>query len=79
MKKISEKKILPFVLLGFFLGGFGAHRFYVGKNGSAVAILLLSLSIIGLIPALVWCWVDIIIGLTGNFKDSEDRVLEQWT
>lgn len=41
-------------LLWFFLGGFGAHRFYLGATGTAVAQLLLF--IIGLLT--VW----IIIG-----------------
>jgi TM2 domain-containing membrane protein YozV len=30
-------------LLWFFLGDFGAHRFYLGKTGSAVAMLLIFL------------------------------------
>lgn len=52
-------------LLWFFLGGFGGHRFYAGRIGSAVVILSLTLigivtSIIGigLIPlAIVGVWV----------------------
>lgn len=62
-------------LLWLFLGGFGAHRFYLGKTGSAIAQLilviggvLLSAVIIGL-PMLVvggiWLLVDafLILGL----------------
>jgi hypothetical protein len=31
----SEKRVLPAALLCFFLGIFGAHRFYVGKSAPA--------------------------------------------
>ncbi|MCP3902207.1 MAG: TM2 domain-containing protein [Planctomycetes bacterium] len=55
-------------LLWFFLGGFGAHRFYCGRTGSAFGMLGLSIGsvltapfLIGLLgfPALfVWWIVD---------------------
>ena len=32
----SDKIILPAFLLAFFFGVFGAHRFYVGKTGTAI-------------------------------------------
>lgn len=37
----ESKSTLIAYLLWFFLGGFGAHRFYLGKIGSAVGMLLL--------------------------------------
>ena len=36
----SPKKKWVCVLLWLFLGFFGAHRFYVGKKGTAIAMLL---------------------------------------
>ena len=48
-------------LLCFFLGLFGAHRFYLNKNGTAVTMLLLSIFVIGLPVTLVWYWIDFII------------------
>lgn len=42
-------------LLWFFLGGFGGHRFYAGKPGTAVVFIILS--IIG------WCTVFVGVGL----------------
>ena len=70
MKKTSEKSKVATVLLAFFLGGLGVHRFYVGKTGSGVAMLLLTLSFIGAVPVLIWCWVDIIMVLCNEFEDG---------
>jgi len=44
--------------LWFFLGFFGAHRFYLGRTRSAIFQLLLCLSIIGLIPLAFWWLID---------------------
>ena len=40
---ISPKSRLTATLLAFFLGSFGAHRFYLGKNGSAAGMLVLTI------------------------------------
>ena len=55
-------------LLWFFLGEFGAHRFYLGKTGSAIAMLLIFLISIplafvfvgyfGLFAIFIWWIVD---------------------
>jgi len=75
---MSKKSRTSAFLLSFFLGIFGAHRFYVGKGGSAVAMLLLSISFIGLIISGVWNLVDWITILSGNFKDKDGLVVSEW-
>src|SRR5215510_3950965 len=54
----NKKTALVAYLLWFFLGWFGAHNFYLGRTGVAVAQLILSLTIIGLTITLVWVLVD---------------------
>ena len=58
--------------LAIVLGPFGAHRFYVGRIGSAVAQLL-TLGGLGL-----WAIYDAIMIGTGNFRDAQDRRLLDW-
>ena len=74
----SDKKLLPAFLLVFFFGVFGAHRFYVGKTGTAVAMLLISLTLVGMIGTGVWAVIDMILILCSEFKDKEGNKLTEW-
>jgi TM2 domain-containing membrane protein YozV len=74
----SEKSRLVAFLLSFFLGVWGVHRFYVGKSGSGIAMLLISLTFIGLAVTLIWNLVDDIMILTGNFTDGEGKKVSDW-
>ncbi|MCW7494691.1 TM2 domain-containing protein [Leptospira sp. 2 VSF19] len=62
---------LTLFLLCFFLGVFGAHRFYVGKIGSGIAMLL-TFGGCG-----IWALVDLIIILIGNFKDEKGNIISK--
>jgi TM2 domain-containing membrane protein YozV len=46
---ISPKLRRATTLLAFFLGVFGAHRFYIGKTGTAIVMLLLSIAGLGML------------------------------
>jgi TM2 domain-containing membrane protein YozV len=69
----SEKTRLAALLLCFFLGAFGVHRFYVGKIGTG----LLWLFTIGLLG--VGALVDLIMIITGSFTDKDGKKLIKWT
>ena len=70
---VSPKSRLVALLLCFFLGCFGAHRFYVGKIGTAV-VQLLTLGAFG-----IWAFIDLIIIAVGSFSDKEGRKVFRWT
>jgi len=67
---ISEKSWLAALLLCIFFGVFGAHRFYVGKIGTAI-LMLVTLGGFG-----IWSVVDLIIIICQDFKDKEGKVLK---
>lgn len=69
----TDRRILPAFLLCFFLGTFGAHRFYVGKTGTAIAQIF-TLGGLG-----IWAFVDLIMIICGAFKDKEGNKITQWT
>ena len=75
----SDRLILPAFLLAFFIGVFGVHRFYVGKTGSGIAMIVLTCTGVGLIVTGIWMTVDWIMIVCGAFEDREGRRLTRWT
>lgn len=72
--KVSPKSRTVAAILAFFLGFLGIHRFYVGKIGTGIAIILTSWCIIGE----VWALIDLIVILCGNFKDKDGLPITDW-
>jgi hypothetical protein len=58
--------------LAAVLGPFGAHRFYVGKNGTGL-LMLCTVGGLGL-----WYLYDLIRVATGSFRDIEGRPVSRW-
>jgi TM2 domain-containing membrane protein YozV len=75
---MSTKSRTAAFLLAFFLGTLGAHRFYVGKTGSALAMLLVSLTFVGLLITGIWAIVDAIVIASGSFRDRAGNPLKAW-
>ena len=57
VKNQGKNMVIAYVLW-YFLGLFGGHRFYFGKTGSAVAQLILSITVFGMIATFIWWIVD---------------------
>jgi TM2 domain-containing membrane protein YozV len=63
------KDWLTALLLCFFLGVFGVHRFYTGHTVIGV-VQLLTLGGCG-----IWALIDFIIIIVGSFKDAKGNLL----
>ena len=66
----SEKGFVPTLLLCFFLGALGVHRFYVGRIGSGI-LMLLTFGGLG-----IWSLIDFIYIAIGKFEDREGRLIK---
>lgn len=66
----SEKGYVPMILLCFFLGGLGVHRFYAGKIGTGI-LMLLTLGGLG-----IWTLIDFVLIVIGKFKDSDGLLIK---
>jgi TM2 domain-containing membrane protein YozV len=58
MFEANKKTALVAYILWFFLGMLGGHNFYLKRTGVAVAQLLLTLTVVGMVTTIVWVIVD---------------------
>jgi TM2 domain-containing membrane protein YozV len=54
----NKKQNLVAYLLWLFVGYFGGHNFYLGRTGVALAQLILTLTMIGIVVTFFWHIVD---------------------
>ncbi|QGQ46631.1 TM2 domain-containing protein [Metabacillus sediminilitoris] len=66
--KKKKSKGITF-LFWFFLGTFGAHRFYLGQTGYAVAMLLLGWATFG-----IWPLIDGIVCLVSKVDKLNEEI-----
>ncbi|WP_208440445.1 TM2 domain-containing protein [Bartonella raoultii] len=67
----SSQSKVTLAIVCLFLGGLGIHRFMVGKTGTGVVMLLLTITLVGAIISGFWAFIDFIVILTGNFRDKD--------
>jgi TM2 domain-containing membrane protein YozV len=71
MGPISPKSRNTVILLCFFLGGLGIHRFYLGKIVTGI-FMILTLGGLG-----IWTLVDLFISIFGTYTDSDGRYVDR--
>tara|TARA_B100000029_G_scaffold246204_2_gene243219 strand:+ start:176 stop:397 length:222 start_codon:yes stop_codon:yes gene_type:complete len=69
-ERVSEKNFVSVLVLCVLLGGLGVHRFYVGKVGTGI-FMLLTLGGLG-----IWALVDLIRIAIQKFEDSDGAVIK---
>tara|TARA_B100000242_G_C43044406_1_gene487363 strand:+ start:1011 stop:1733 length:723 start_codon:yes stop_codon:yes gene_type:complete len=67
----SEEDWYLCILFCFFLGVFGAHRFYTGKKDSGIIMLFTAGGLY------IWWLIDLITILSGNFKNSKGQLIRK--
>jgi len=89
MEEVSPKSRLATALLAWFLGTLGLHRFYIGKIGTGLAILILGVvgwattwilgfGFIFITIAGIWVFIDFVLTVLGAMKDSQGRLIKNW-
>lgn len=66
----SEKSFVATLLFCILLGPLGLHRFYVGKIGTGI-LMLLTAGGLG-----IWVLIDFILIVSSRFKDIDGFVIE---
>jgi len=67
---MSNKDFLTTLLLCIFIGIFGAHRFYVNRQGTGL-LMLLTAGGFG-----IWWLIDLAMISSGHFKDKEEQTIK---
>ena len=70
--QVSPKSRLVALVVCFFFGWAGGHRFYTNKVGTGI-LMLFTMGGFG-----IWYFLDLVMIAMGAFKDKENLVLSKW-
>lgn len=74
----NRKSVAATYLLWFFVGMFGAHRFYAGSKKTGLIQLALLFSIIGWLVLIPWLFLDLFL-IPGMVRDTNMELIEELT
>jgi TM2 domain-containing membrane protein YozV len=69
----NDRNKIVAALLAFFFGPLGLHRFYLGRTGSGIVMLVLSLTVAGLLVSVPWALIDTIRYLLMSDREFAER------
>lgn len=69
-KKYSEKNMWWVLVIAIIFGMLGFHRFYIGKIGTGVVMILCTIVFFPI--SAVWLLIDILSIITGNMRDKDN-------
>ena len=70
---VNDRNKFVAAVLAFVLGTLGVHRFYLGRIGSGIALVLLSVTLVGLLVTGPWALIDMIRYLTMSNREFAAR------
>jgi TM2 domain-containing membrane protein YozV len=69
----SDRNKYVAALIAFLIGTLGIHRFYLGRIGSGIVMLVLSITLVGLAITIPWAFIDMIRYLMMSDEDFATR------
>lgn len=57
---VNDRNKYVAAILAFLLGTLGVHRFYTGRTGSGIVMLVLTITVVGLVVTGPWAFIDMI-------------------
>jgi TM2 domain-containing membrane protein YozV len=69
----NDRNKLVAALLAFLIGPLGVHRFYLGRVGSGIAMVVLTCTVIGLAVTIPWAIIDMIRYLVMSDREFAER------
>lgn len=69
----SDRNKYVAALIAFVIGPLGIHRFYLGRTGSGIAMLVLTCTIVGMIISVPWALIDVVRYLIMSDEDFAER------
>ncbi len=70
---IGDRNKYIAALIAFLIGPLGIHRFYLGRTGSGIAMVVLSCTLVGLLLTIPWAFIDMIRYLVMDEREFAQR------